>query len=402
MQIYFSHSYRDVAVNGYFIERLNKEDIPLRADQKTDIWCVAKLERYLAETTGFISVIPRRPTDHDPAGYSPYIGQELNLARRARVPRLLFVDEQILKAHRLDFPEDAVPFGPDTVGEDAADHDAAIRRFRVSIETAARADRRISPNEAAVIASGAGVLSEAARDAAEILRRHEFRISPLFGRFEDRGLDDIRLLEALWRAELCVFLLHERLSDGHIALAMAHAHCIPSIRLQYDRRVSECQPTVSGTIRWRDQGDMLVELERQVSSYRRGLISPVEIAQAASGEDAARAIGTMRWRPRDDNLWVMHDGTAFSITCAPIRVLSGTRSIASAANMDRLWRMRGAENPRCRSAGSPTKAFAGIGWGSSSSRTTPNPASRSFELLRRSRPTVPPTVLISRAYLPAF
>lgn len=172
-----------------------------------------------------------------------------------------------------------------------------------------RADRRISPNEAAVIASGAGVLSEAARDAAEILRRHEFRISPLFGRFEDRGLDDIRLLEALWRAELCVFLLHERLSDGHIALAMAHAHCIPSIRLQYDRRVSECQPTVSGTIRWRDQGDMLVELERQVSSYRRGLISPVEIAQAASGEDAARAIGTMRWRPRDDNLWVMHDGT---------------------------------------------------------------------------------------------
>ena len=88
MNVYFSHSYRDVGVNGYFIERLANEDISLRADQKTDVWCVAKLERYLAETTGFISVITRRPTDKDPSGYSPYIGREFNLARRARVPRL--------------------------------------------------------------------------------------------------------------------------------------------------------------------------------------------------------------------------------------------------------------------------------------------------------------------------
>ena len=81
MQVYFSHSYRDVAVNGYFIDRLMQEDIPLRADQKTDVWCVAKLERYLAESTGFISVIPRRPTDQDPGGYSRYIGREEASAR---------------------------------------------------------------------------------------------------------------------------------------------------------------------------------------------------------------------------------------------------------------------------------------------------------------------------------
>ena len=44
-----------------------------------------------------------------------YIGRELNLARRARVPRLLFIDEKVLKRHRLEFPEDAVPFNADAL-----------------------------------------------------------------------------------------------------------------------------------------------------------------------------------------------------------------------------------------------------------------------------------------------
>jgi hypothetical protein len=310
MQVYFSHSYRDSAVNSHFIDRLAQEDLPLRADQKTDVWCVAKLERYLGETTGFISIIPRRSTDRDLGGYSPYIGRELNLARRARVPRLLFVDDQVLKRHRLDFPADAVPFNPDSLGEDTAHHDAVIRQFRVSIESVAPMHRRPSGGEVAVVASANGTLREAACDVVEILHRHEFRISPLIRKFEDRGLDDIRLLEALWRAELCVFLLGEKISDSHVALALAHAHCIPSIRLQYDHRADDCGAAVSGTIRWRDQGDMLVELERQVSSYREGLVRPVEIAQATSAMDAARTIGTMRWRPRNDNRWVMQDGTS--------------------------------------------------------------------------------------------
>src|SRR5205085_1083732 len=96
MQAYFSHSYRDVAINAYFLAHFLDEEIDLRADQKTDIWCVAKLERYLIETTGFVSIIPERAVDGIRGGYSPYIGQELALARRARVPRLLFVDEQVL------------------------------------------------------------------------------------------------------------------------------------------------------------------------------------------------------------------------------------------------------------------------------------------------------------------
>ena len=115
MDVYFSHSYRDVAINGYFLGLFVEETIALQADQKTDVWCIAKLERYLRETDGFVSIIPARPGDDGPGGYSPYIGQELLLARRARVPRLLFVDDRVLARHRLDFPEDAVPFDAEGV-----------------------------------------------------------------------------------------------------------------------------------------------------------------------------------------------------------------------------------------------------------------------------------------------
>ena len=83
VNVYFSHSYHDVAVNGYFLEHFLDGEILLHADQKTDVWCVAKLERYLGELDGFVSVIPRRPTEDDSTAFSPYIGQELSLARRA-------------------------------------------------------------------------------------------------------------------------------------------------------------------------------------------------------------------------------------------------------------------------------------------------------------------------------
>jgi hypothetical protein len=89
IQVYFSHSYRDRAINAPFLEQFVDEEIPLVADQKSDVWCVAKLERYMRETAGFVSIIPRRGSETDPGSYSPYIGYELNLARRARVPRQL-------------------------------------------------------------------------------------------------------------------------------------------------------------------------------------------------------------------------------------------------------------------------------------------------------------------------
>jgi hypothetical protein len=308
MQVYFSHSYRDVAINSYFLEHLAGEDLPLLADQKSDVWCVAKLERYLSEINGFVSIIPRRPTPEDPNAYSPYIARELDLARRARVNRLLFVDEHVLKQHRLQFPKNVVPFTSDSPAEMEALHYEEIRKFRTKLETTIPYPR--SPGKQATLVIGEGrIIKSAAPDVAEILKREDYAVTVLQGRFQDRGLDDIRLLETLWESELCVFMLGERLSDAHLALAVAHADCIPSIRLQYTRLTADVKPnpTLAGVFHWNEPESMLLEFQAQVSSYKGGLIRPVEMAQESSAKDAAEKIATMKWRVRSDNLWRMDD-----------------------------------------------------------------------------------------------
>jgi len=311
MQVYFSHSYRDVNINSHFIDRLVDEEIPLRADQKSDVWCVAKLERFMGETTGFLSIIPRRASEEDPGAYSLYIGHELSLARRARVPRLLFVDEEVFKRHRLEFPEDAVTFRPDNLDAEKVRHSEKIRAFRQALETAYRLAPLFEPKQATVVAGEGRALRSAAQDVAEILRREGYHVTPLSGHRPGRGLEDIRLLEMLWRAELCVFLLGERLSDAHIALAMAHAHCIPSIRLQYDRSATDTNPSLSGLIRWCALNDMLVEFAGQLTSYQEGLVQPVEMAKSSSPTAAAENLGTMkRRRLRQEDMWDIEDGPA--------------------------------------------------------------------------------------------
>ena len=310
MQVYFSHSYRDFAINGYFLEHFLEEEISLQADQKTDVWSVAKLERYMTETTGFVSIIPRRQTEVDSGAYSPYIGHELNLARRARVPRLLFVDKSVLDRHGLDFPEDAVPFSPDELDREKVHHREAIRDFSRKLETSYRQPRQSNQKGAAVIVGDGKNLRNAAEDISEVLRREHYDITILHGRRPGRGLDDIRLLETLRRAKLCVFLLGDRISDAYIALAMAHADCIPSVRLQYDARAIDSSPSISGLIRWHAAEDMLMEFTQQLASYEKGVVHPVEIARASNPTAAARSVGTMEWSARDENNWSLSDGPA--------------------------------------------------------------------------------------------
>jgi hypothetical protein len=59
MELYFSHSYCDVSIHSYFVNELAGCGFQLLADQKSPVWCVAKLERYIAELPGFLSIIPR-------------------------------------------------------------------------------------------------------------------------------------------------------------------------------------------------------------------------------------------------------------------------------------------------------------------------------------------------------
>lgn len=310
MQVYFSHSYRDAVINGYFLKQIEREDLPLYADQKTEVWCVAKLERYVGQTTGFISIIPRRATTQDAGGYSAYIAQELSLARRSRVPRLLFVDEEILKHHRLDFPEDAVPFVAEAPGKYGDEHARAIQQFRLQLETTTRQRLPFTPGKAVVVIGEGARSNKLAEDIVELLRRKGFSSEVLARKRADRGLDDIRLLETLWRAELCVFALGDRLSEAHVALAMAHAHCIPSVRLRHDPHAAACEPDATGMIGWSREREMLEQLELQLQSYREGLVQPLVMAQSSNHTEAMRAVGTMRWQARDDNRWDLRDGPA--------------------------------------------------------------------------------------------
>ena len=301
MQVYFSHSYRDKGLNSHFQAYFRPEGVVLQADQKSTIWCVAKLERYMFETSGFVGVIPRRSSDTDSVSYSEYIGQELNLARRARVPRLLFVDQSILDRHTVQFPEDTIPFNESNLEEHRERHASAIAAFRGSIQGPGSPLKFVRvPNRATLVVDDSALLRSVSSDVGALLRRENFDVTQELPSRRTRSLDNLRLLETLWRSELCVFLLGNRLSEAHLAAALAHAHAIPSIRLQFDPKATECTPTLTGIIRWKDREALLVEFRRQLASFRRGFVEPVDMA----------SVGTTVWEPQKDNLWQIGDARA--------------------------------------------------------------------------------------------
>lgn len=311
MHVFFSHSYRDVAINSYFLRHFVRNDVPLRADQKSDTWCVAKLERYLFEASGFISVITRRPNDQDAAAYSAYIGHELDLARRARIPRLLFVDQQVLARHVTRFPQDVVPFDAAAPEQHDEQHRAAIAEFLESARFSVPPLQGLRrPDEATLVIDDSPALRRVADEVAELLRRERFSVTRHSPNRKTRAMDDVRLLETLWRSELCVFLLGERLSDAHLALAMAYAHFIPVLRLQHDKAAPDCSPTLKGEIRWQSEPDLLVEFRNQLGSFRRGFVEPVEMARGENEKEALQKTGTALWNASDANLWDSSDGRA--------------------------------------------------------------------------------------------
>ena len=72
--------------------------------------------------------------------------------RRGRVPRLLFVDHQVLDRHTLDFPEDGGLSRSRGARSQAAVHTDAINSFRQALETAYRRAPDARRRQASVIA----------------------------------------------------------------------------------------------------------------------------------------------------------------------------------------------------------------------------------------------------------
>jgi hypothetical protein len=319
MELYFSHSYRDVRVNSYFLNELAGCGFRLYADQKSPVWCVAKLERYIAELSGFLSIITRRRIDDGTISYSPYIGHELSLARRSRVPRLLFVDDEVLARHREQFPPDAVPFVDDVPARDRMRHIQRIRAFKEGLESHAERPRRsLVDRQATLVAASGKEIAEAADSVADVLAANSFNVKMVRGKRALSGIEDVVLFETIVSSELCVFLLNTRVSTADVIMGIAHAHSIPSIRLQYDKSATKCEPTLSGRLPWARTSDVVGEFTKQLQGFRRGFVEAVSLAANSSTTEAVRAIGTTLWVPPPHQLWAFDDPPSLRRHVAPL------------------------------------------------------------------------------------
>ena len=301
IQTYFSHSYRDVPVNTYFSELFVTAGISLRADQKTDVWCMAKLERYLFEMDGFVSIIPRRIAPDGSITFSPYIAQELTLARRARAPRVLFVDSQVLSEHRSRFPEYAVPFFHEAPDTERARHTDVIEKFRVKLATGGgRPHRKYSERQATVVAGREPRMRDAASHVEAILRSENYNPLVKYAAGRDEAFDDIDGFESLLNSELCVFLLTKELSYSDVFLAMAHAHCVPSVRLRHDPEAKSSDPELSGTVQWKSPDELASQFLKVFRNYQSAFPKP-------SGKEDLEKLATQSAQGKE---WDTSDGPA--------------------------------------------------------------------------------------------
>jgi hypothetical protein len=128
------------------------------------------------------------------------------------------------------------------------------------------------------------------------------------------ALDDVGLLEDIMNSEMCVFLLDQQVTHADVLLGMAHAHYIPSIRLQYDPAATKFEVAAeSGRIRWSSEDDVLVAFQNQVDSYRMGFV------RAISTQDVRNIAITQR-TPRPEQLWDPNDGPALIEHINPLNV----------------------------------------------------------------------------------
>lgn len=309
MKVYFSHSYRDVPTNAYFAALFDEAGVTLCADQKSDVWCMAKLERYMFDLSGFVSIIPRRVKEDESLTYSPYIARELMLARRARAPRALFVDSQILDENRAAFPSTAVPFFHQDPGTELTRHIEVISQFRRHLSgLGARPPRQYTALEALVIAGRGSLLRAAADHVAAILRKEGYRPTvKSAAEGLELAFDDIDTFESMLASELCVFVLGKELAYADVLLAMAHAHCIPSVLLRHDPQSSSTEPELSGVVRWTTPAELKPGFLTLFQNYQSAFANPtgtLDLQRLATPTQALASLNV--WNPADGPGLVVH------------------------------------------------------------------------------------------------
>jgi hypothetical protein len=299
-QVYFSHSYRDREINEYFLALFREQAVKLVADQKSKTWCVPKLERFMIGSDGFVAVVPQRKSEDGGLAFSPYIQTEIELARRARIPWLVFADEVVLSRFRNLFPIAAVPFRQNNPRVDENAHRRAVAQFIQQLESFPR-DRLAGTTlrQCSVFFGAEATRQNVLKPLAQLLEENSYtpRLFPLKA-LKD-CVHDMSPLETIWSSEFSVFFLENRLNRVEVALALAHAACHPAFRLTYDEMAKDGEVGLNGLLRWRNCQQVLGTFTNQFQSYLNGFLEIV--TQASSQQIGAwlRELVPPDWDPAD-------------------------------------------------------------------------------------------------------
>ena len=248
------------------------------------------------------SIVPQRTADDGSIAYSPYIGYELSLARRSGLPRLMFVDDEVLNRHRARFPPDVIPFVRSAPDSDRFRHVDAIKEFRKALEDrATNRKRKYRDRSVTVVTAGGPSLLHGADALMGVLRDKAYDPRPITPSQLPDALDDVGLLEVIMNSEMCVFLLDQQVTHADVLLGMAYAHYVPSIRLQYDPAAAKVEVAAeSGRIRWSSKMTFLWHFKIRWTAtgwvlYGRSAPKTCATLRSPSARRAPSSFGIERW-----------------------------------------------------------------------------------------------------------
>jgi len=225
----------------------------------------------------------------------------LTLARWARTPRILFVDDQVLNLYRPSFPESAIPFFHKAPETERNHHVEMIGQFRKNlVGGGARPARQYKTEQFTVLTGHDPLLRDAGSLVAAILRSEGYdpKQVPAAANLDDT-FENVSIFERIVSSELCVFILDKQLSYIDLLLAMAHAHCIPSVRLRYDPEAKQSTPELSGAVRWKSSEELVSSFQYLFQNYQSAFVT----ATGEAMQEVARqkVISTLPndWNPID-------------------------------------------------------------------------------------------------------
>src|SRR5262249_48598404 len=140
------------------------------------------------------------------------------------------------------------------------------------------------------------------------------------------AVSDVRLFEALLDSELCVFLLGDGVTGANLLAAIAYAHCVPSLRLQYDPTIPTESTEVSGVVRWKWRTRLGEVIGQQIGSFRQAFVLPLELGTDPAA--AALALATPHFVGSRLGTWQRADGPSLIDHVNPNDPLVRSRSQA--------------------------------------------------------------------------